>query len=129
MIEPDRDISGKTRGSWLKNSGPELVLGKSRSRMETLAGKRRWSSAVMAEGEVAMLKKIQVAALTTTLLAWSALALAQTSPGTPAAPGAGTATDTATGSGMNWLWIIIVLAIIAAAVWYFMRRRRSGTGL
>ncbi len=97
--------------------------------METLAEKRRWSSVVMAEGEVAMLKKIQVAALTTTLLAWSALALAQTSPGTPAAPGAGTATDTAAGSGMNWLWIIIVLAIIAAAIWYFMRGRRRGTGV
>ena len=76
-----------------------------------------------------MLKKVQVSALTTTLLAWSTLVLAQTSPGTPAAPGAGTTTDTAAGSGMNWLWIIIVLPIIAAAVWYFMRRRRSGTGV
>ena len=79
--------------------------------------------------EMAMLKKVQVSALTTSLLVWSALALAQTSPSTPAAPGAGTTTSTAAGSGMNWLWIIIVLAIIAAAVWYFMRRRRSGTGL
>jgi flagellar biogenesis protein FliO len=76
-----------------------------------------------------MLKKVQVSALTTTLLAWSTLALAQTSPGTPAAPGAGTTTDTAAGSGMNWLWIIIVLAIIIAAIWYFMRGRRRGTGL
>ena len=70
-----------------------------------------------------MLKKIQVSALTTTLLVWSTLALAQTSPGTPAAPGAGTTTDTAAGSGLNWLWIIIVLAIIAAAIWYFMKGR------
>ncbi len=76
-----------------------------------------------------MLKKVQVSALTTTLLAWSTLALAQTSPGTPAAPGAGTTTDTAAGSGMNWLWIIIVLAIIVAAIWYFMRGRRRGTGV
>jgi hypothetical protein len=83
----------------------------------------------MDRGEVAMLKKVQVSALTTTLLAWSTLALAQTSPGTPAAPGAGTTTDTAAGSGMNWLWIIIVLAIIVAAIWYFMRGRRRGTGL
>ena len=78
--------------------------------------------------EIAMLKKVQVSTLTTSLLVWSALASAQTTPGTPAAPGAGTTTTTAD-SGMNWLWIIIVLAIIAAAVWYFMRRRRSGTGL
>ncbi len=76
-----------------------------------------------------MLKKVQVSAMTTTLLAWSAVALAQTSPGTPAAPGAGTTTDTAAGSGMNWLWIVIVLAIIAAVVWYFMRGRRRGTGV
>jgi hypothetical protein len=76
-----------------------------------------------------MLKKVQVSALTTPLLAWSTLALAQTSPGTPAAPGAGTTTDTAAGSGMNWLWIIIVLAIIVAAIWYFMRGRRRGTGV
>ena len=76
-----------------------------------------------------MLKKVQVSALTTPLLVWSALALAQTSPGTPAAPGAGTTTTTTAGSGMNWLWIIIVLAIIIAAVWYFMRGRRRGTGL
>jgi hypothetical protein len=79
--------------------------------------------------EIAMLKKAQLSALTTILLVWSALAVAQTAPGTPAAPGAGTTTDTTAGSGMNWLWIIIVLAIIIAAVWYFMRRRRSGTGL
>jgi hypothetical protein len=79
--------------------------------------------------EMAMLKKVQVSALTTILLMWSALASAQTTPGTPAAPGAGTTTTTTADSGMNWLWIIIVLAIIAAAVWYFMRRRRSGTGL
>lgn len=79
--------------------------------------------------EMAMLKKVQVSVLTTTLLVWSALASAQTTPGTPAAPGAGTTTNTTADSGMNWLWIIIVLAIIAAAVWYFMRRRRSGTGL
>jgi LPXTG-motif cell wall-anchored protein len=79
--------------------------------------------------EIAMLKKVQVSALTTALLVWSALASAQTTPGTPAAPGAGTTTTTTADSGMNWLWIIIVLAIIAAAVWYFMRRRRSGTGL
>ena len=79
--------------------------------------------------EVAMLKKVQVSALTTTVLAWSTLAFAQTSPGTPAAPGAGTTTDTAAGSGINWLWIIIVLAIIVAAIWYFMTGRRRGTGL
>ena len=76
-----------------------------------------------------MLKKVQLSALTTVLLVWNAFAVAQTAPGTPAAPGAGTTTDTTAGSGLNWLWIIIVLAIIAAAVWYFMRRRRSGTEL
>jgi lysozyme family protein len=113
----------------LKNSRLELVLEKDRRWLETWARKRRWSSAIMAGGNIAMLKKVQVSALTTTLLVWSALASAQTTPGTPAAPGAGTTTTTTADSGMNWLWIIIVLAIIAAAVWYFMRRRRSGTGL
>jgi hypothetical protein len=41
MIEPDPNISGKPRRSRLKNSGSELVSEKGRSRMETLAGKRR----------------------------------------------------------------------------------------
>jgi hypothetical protein len=77
-----------------------------------------------------MLRTIQVSTITTTLLAWSAVAFAQTTPGTPAAPGAGTATATDTAAdGTNWLWIIIVLALIAAAAWYFMRGRRSGPNL
>ena len=25
--------------------------------------------------------------------------------------------------GMNWLWLFIVAAVIAAAIWYFMRGR------
>ena len=53
--------------------------------------------------EMAMLKKVQVSALTTILLMWSALASAQTTPGTPAAPGAGTTTTTTADSGLNWL--------------------------
>ena len=31
------------------------------------------------------------------------------------------------GSGLNWLWILVVLAIIAAAVWYFMKKRGAAT--
>jgi len=77
-----------------------------------------------------MLRRIQLA-LTTALLVWSGIVIAQTSPGTPATPGAGSgpAANTAAGSGLNWLWIIVVLAVIAAAIWYFMRGRRSGTSL
>lgn len=76
-----------------------------------------------------MLRSIQVSTITTSLLAWSAVALAQTTPGTPASPGATTtATDPAV-AGTNWLWIIIVLALIAAAAWYFLRGRRSGPSL
>ena len=77
-----------------------------------------------------MLRTVQVSTITTSLLAWSAIALAQTTPGTPAAPGSGTATATnPAGAGTNWLWIIIVLALVAAAAWYFMRGRRSGPSL
>ena len=74
-----------------------------------------------------MMERVQVVALSITLLIWNTIAFAQTSPGTPAAPGAGTApaTDTAAASGVNWLWILIVIAIIAAAIWYFMRGRRT----
>ena len=52
----------------------------------------------------------------------SSVANAQTT-GTPAPttvpPG------TATGGGLSWLWIIVVLAIVGAAIWYFMKKRRD----
>ena len=28
-------------------------------------------------------------------------------------------------SGLGWLWAIIILALIAAAVWYFMRTNQT----
>ena len=77
-----------------------------------------------------MLKTVQMSALTATLLVWSAIAMAQTAPGTPAAPGAGTAGAGTTAAGdTNWLWIIVVVALIAAAIWYFMRSRGRGTSV
>ena len=51
------------------------------------------------------------------LLISTAVAQSTTTPPGTAAP----ATDT----GFNPLWLLIVLALIAAAVWYFMRRRSA----
>ncbi len=31
------------------------------------------------------------------------------------------------GGGASWLWIVLILAVIAAAAWYFLSRRRSVT--
>lgn len=60
----------------------------------------------------------------------SSIALAQaTAPGTtPAVPGGAPATTDGTGD-MNWLWLIIGAALIAAAIWYFMKRRGGTTRL
>jgi hypothetical protein len=83
---------------------------------------RKWAE------EDQMLEKFKVSALTMMLTAWSAIAVAQTSPGgTPgggAAPPAGTTTDAA-GGGMDWLWIIAVIAVVAIVIFYFLRRGRS----
>lgn len=66
-----------------------------------------------------------------TIFVWLALAghaLAQT-PTTPSTPGAAqtTAPTTApTTNGMdNWIWLVVVVALIAAAIWFFMRRRSA----
>jgi hypothetical protein len=75
-----------------------------------------------------MPETFRVSALTMMLTAWSAIAVAQTSPGgTPgggAAPPAGTTTDAA-GGGMDWLWIVVVIAVVAIVIFYFLRRGRS----
>ncbi len=62
--------------------------------------------------------QIHQSALAGALILATAPALAQT--GAPAAP-AGDA------GGGSWLWIVLVLALVAAAVWYFMFRKRSVT--
>jgi hypothetical protein len=75
-----------------------------------------------------MLETFKVSSLTMMLMAWSAIAVAQTSPGgTPgggAAPPAGTTTDAA-GEGTDWLWIIALIAVVAVVLFYFLRRGRS----
>ena len=71
-----------------------------------------------------MLRTVQATAFMWLVIMGQALAQATTAPTTPA-PGPTTApaaTHTADG-GMNWLWLLIIAALIAAAVWYFMRRR------
>jgi LPXTG-motif cell wall-anchored protein len=50
-------------------------------------------------------------------------AVAQTTATPPAAP------DATAGSDTNWLWILIVVALLAAAVWYFTRKRGSRTNI
>ena len=43
---------------------------------------------------------------------------------TPAQPGP-TAPPPMTFSTMNWLWLLIAAAVVAAVIWYLMRRRAS----
>jgi uncharacterized protein YjbJ (UPF0337 family) len=31
-----------------------------------------------------------------------------------------------TSGGMGWIWIVLLLAVVGAAVWYFMFRKKSG---
>lgn len=59
-----------------------------------------------------MLKTIQISTAGTFVALNEAVAQA-----TPAAPAAPATTD----GGANWLWIILILALVAAAVWYFLR--------
>ena len=54
----------------------------------------------------------------------SSIAFAQTTV-TPAPTTPPPATDT--GGGLSWLWLLVLLAIVAAAVWYFMKKRNTPT--
>jgi hypothetical protein len=67
-----------------------------------------------------MLKRFHAFTIVTLAAVGEALAQA-TPPVTPGSPPAPTPADD--GTGASWLWIIIGLAIIAALIWYFMRRR------
>lgn len=69
-----------------------------------------------------MLKTAQTSAFLWLVIAGQALAQATTAPATPAPAQPVAPAHTAAG-GTNWLWLLIVAALIAAAVWYFMRRR------
>ncbi len=54
------------------------------------------------------------------LMLTASLAMAQTTdPATPAAPVA----PVADGGVGDWWWLILVVALIAVAIWYFMRKR------
>jgi hypothetical protein len=70
-----------------------------------------------------MLTNLKASMLTAMLMAWSTIAVAQTSPG-GATPPAGTTTDAAAG-GMDWLWIIALVAVVAVVLFYFLGRGRS----
>ncbi len=74
------------------------------------------------KGKNIMLQTLQIS-IVATLFALNE-ALAQT---TPATPGASPAPATGDEGGANWLWIILGLAILAALIWYFMRRRSRTT--
>ena len=54
----------------------------------------------------------------------SSVAYAQTT-GTPAPATPPPATDD--GGGLGWLWLLVLLAIIGAAVWYFIKKKRGAT--
>ena len=54
----------------------------------------------------------------------SSVAYAQTT-GTPAPATPPPATDDS--GGLGWLWLLVLLAIIGAAVWYFMKKKRGAT--
>jgi hypothetical protein len=82
-----------------------------------------------------MIETIRVSLLTMMLTAWSAIAMAQTSPGgTPGTPGTGTSSPTTTSpgttgaigdGGTNWLWIVIAVVVVAGLLFYFLGRNRS----
>ena len=79
-----------------------------------------------------MIETLKVSLLTMMLTVWSAIAMAQTSPGTP---GGGTTSPSGTttsanpggaaGEGIDWLWIIVAVVVIAAPLYYFLGRGRS----
>ncbi len=65
----------------------------------------------------------QLAALTTLTMLVGSSAWAQT---TAPAPGGATGAP-ATGGGIgDYWWIILIVIVAALALWYFMRRNRSG---
>ncbi len=54
------------------------------------------------------------------LMLTASLAMAQTTdPATPAAP----VVPVAGGGVGDWWWLILIIALIAVAIWYFMRKR------
>ena len=69
-----------------------------------------------------MLRIAQATVFTWLVIVSQALAQATTAPATPAPaqPGPATPTQTAS-SGVTWLWLLVIAALIAAALWYFMR--------
>ena len=83
-----------------------------------------------------MIETLKVSLLTMMLTVWSAIAMAQTTPGgTPGTPGGGATSPSGTttganpggaaGEGMDWIWIIVAVVVIAALVFYFMGRSRN----
>ncbi|WP_445500499.1 hypothetical protein [Microvirga sp. G4-2] len=82
-----------------------------------------------------MMGIIKVSLLTLMLTAWSAIAMAQTSPsGTSGTPGTGTSPPATTSpgaagavgdDGTNWLWIVIAVVVVAGLLFYFLGRNRS----
>ena len=77
-----------------------------------------------------MLANFKASVLTMILTVWSAMAVAQTTPGGTTSP-SGTTTSAnpggAAGDGMDWIWIIVALAVVAGLLFYFLGRRRTGT--
>ena len=77
-----------------------------------------------------MLANFKASVLTMILTVWSAMAVAQTTPGGTTSP-SGTTTSAnpggAAGEGMDWIWIIVALAVVAGLLFYFLGRRRTGT--
>lgn len=78
-----------------------------------------------------MIETLKVSLLTMMLTVWSAIAMAQTSPG--GTPGGGTTSPGTTGAapgatageGIDWVWIIVAVVVIAALLYYFLGRGRS----
>lgn len=80
-----------------------------------------------------MLEQLKAFLLTTMLTVWSAVAMAQTSPGGTTGGGATSPSGTTTGAnpggaageGMDWVWIIVAVVVIGALLFYFLGRGRS----
>ena len=80
-----------------------------------------------------MLSHVKASVMAMVLMVWSTIVAAQTSPGGGTASPSGTTTSAnpggAAGEGMDWIWIIVALVVIAGLLFYFLGRRRSGTGI
>lgn len=78
-----------------------------------------------------MIEALKASLLTMMLTLWSAVALAQTTPGGSAgSTGSGTSSATTgvvgdTGTTMSWFWIVVAVIVVFGLLYYLFGRNRS----